>query len=93
MKIHRVFLSKPAAAAKSQDFIALERRRVIAEASSSLGLVGQHLIATAEAASSMDDRLALERLVLRATARLIEVVSSPVTPHPRSTLSHTQRRG
>lgn len=41
----------------------------------------------------MDDRLALERLVLRATARLIEVVSSPVTPHPRSTLSHTQRRG
>ena len=61
------------------DFIVLERRRAVAEACSSLGLVGQRLIIFAEAETppgNTPDETALE-LALRITARLIMVITQP----------------
>jgi hypothetical protein len=59
----------------SFDFIALERRRAVSEASLSLGLFGQRVIRAATAEGSKDTEL--DALTLRIVARLVEVVCAP----------------
>ena len=65
-------------AAEDFDFVALERRRAVAEAACSLGLVGQRVLSAAtEAETGAEEQAELGQLVLRVVSRLVGVVTAP----------------
>ena len=68
----------PVFAAEDFDFVALERRRAVAEAACSLGLVGQRVLSAAtDAETGAEEQAELGQLVLRVVSRLVGVITAP----------------